>query len=212
MPEACAPLLIEVISDFVCPWCWIGKRGVDALASERSVERLWRPYFLHPGLPDEGMDRKQFVLMKFGPGGVSKAAMQGLYEAADAVGLSLNYDAVTRVPNTTNAHRLAHWATGQGVGDPVAEGLFQAYFADGRDIGAIDVLVDIGTSAGMDADLLRNLLAGDADMEDVSNAAEQARDLGISGVPTHLIDRKAMIVGAQGVAALREAAYRVATT
>ncbi len=208
MPET--PLLIEVVSDFVCPWCWIGKRGVDALADERPVERVWRPYFLHPGLPPEGMSRKELVLMKFGPGGIGKAAMQGLHDAAAAVGLTLNYDAVTRVPNTLDAHRLARWAAGQGLGDFVAEGLFRAYFAEGRDIGEAGVLADVGREAGMDADLIRELLAGDADRAEVSHMAEQARDLGISGVPTHVIDRKALVVGAQGVDALRQAADRLA--
>lgn len=207
MPEA--PVRIDVISDFVCPWCWIGKRGVDTLAERRTVERTWHPYLLHPGLPPEGMERDALMRMKFGPEGVKPEATRAIAEAAEAVGLEIDYNQIERVPNTIDAHRLSRWASGQGKGDDVAEGLFRAYFNQGRDIGERPVLVEIGADAGLDGDLIADLLAGDADRKRVEDAAEDYRARGVPGVPSHLIERKGMLVGAQTAEALEQAVAKV---
>nr|WP_255536504.1 DsbA family oxidoreductase [Pacificimonas pallii] len=204
-------MIVEVVSDFVCPWCWIGKRGLDALAREMPVSRHWRPYYLNPDLPPEGADRKTLMMQKFGPDGLPKAVAEALQSAADAVGIALNLDRIERVPHTGNAHRLNRWAAGQGVGEAVSEGLFKAYFQDGLDIGEAAVLLDLGEAAGMDRDVLAELLNSDADMDIVDRQAAEARDLGISGVPTYLIDRRGMVVGAQGVDALRGAVRKIRT-
>ncbi|MBZ6378708.1 hypothetical protein B5C34_11500 [Pacificimonas flava] len=203
------PVRIDVISDFVCPWCWIGKRGVDAFARTRPVERIWHPYMLHPGLPPEGMERDALMRMKFGAEGLSRDAGRAISEAAESVGLSIDYSQVERVPNTTDAHRLSKWASGQGVGDEVAEGLFSAYFSRGQDIGQTDVLAEIGAEAGLDADLVRELLASDADRAAVENEAEDFQARGVPGVPAQLIERKGMLVGAQTPEAIAEAVERL---
>ena len=167
MPDTKA-LMIDVISDFVCPWCWIGKRGVDELMRSRKVVRVWRPYFLNPDLPPEGMDRATLMRIKFGP-----EAARGMGDAIAAAGrevdLDFRFDRIERVPNTLNAHRLVRWATGQGMQDAVAEGLFTAYFRHGQDIGNADVLVRIGAEAGLRADLVGDLLKGIADREAVAS-------------------------------------------
>lgn len=199
------PLKVDVVSDFVCPWCWIGKRGLDGFSANRPVDRRWRPYFLHPGLPSEGTDRKTLMLAKFGAGADMKGMAERIAAAGAEAGVEINYLAIERVPNTTDAHRLARWAGGQERGDEVAEGLFRAYFSEGRDIGKKDVLADIGEAAGLDRTLLLDLLAGDADRAAVEAEAERARDLGISGVPTQVIEDRLMLVGAQSASAWQQA-------
>ena len=208
MPEA--PLRIDVISDFVCPWCWIGKRGVDAFMKLRPVERQWQPYFLHPGLPPEGMERETLMRMKFGPQGAGRAMVDTIAEAAAGVGLEIDYTQIERVPNTLDAHRLCHWASGQGRGDEIAEALFRAYFSEGRDIGERAVLVEIGTDGGLDGDVLSELFDSDADCAQLTARAEDMRDRGIPGVPSHLIAGKGLLVGAQTPEAFAEAEERLA--
>lgn len=203
------PVSIDVISDFVCPWCWIGKRGVDGLAERRAISRTWHPYLLHPGLPEEGMERDVLMRMKFGVDGLRPEATRAISEAAEAVGLSIDYSRIERVPNTVDAHRLSLWANGQGKGDEVAEGLFRAYFNEARNIGEGSVLVEIGADAGMDGALIAELLASNADRLRVENEAEDYRARGVPGVPSHLIERKGMLVGAQTPEALDEAVEKV---
>ncbi|MGB7405748.1 MAG: DsbA family oxidoreductase [Pacificimonas sp.] len=210
-PEPDESLLVEVVSDFVCPWCWIGKREFDRYTEGRAIDRRWRPYFLHPGLPKEGIGRKELMLMKFGPDGAPAGAGAAIRELASSLDLPMDFDRIDRVPNTLDAHRLSRWAQGAGVGDAVAEGLFRAYFAEGRDIGNCDVLAAIASAEGMDGNLVRELLSGDDDREAVTEMAEEARDLGISGVPTHVFGRRVMVVGAQDEDALLRAETRART-
>ena len=197
---------IDVISDFVCPWCWIGKRGLDSwLANNPTAARIWHPYFLHPSLPPEGMDRRDLMRIKFGPDGVRSDVVDAIAEAGERVGLSINYNLVERVPNTLDAHRLSRWAQGQGRGDAAAEALFAAYFEHGRDIGSAFVLQEIAADVGLDPDLVRELLESGADKEIVTAETEDLRDRGIPGVPTHLVGRKKMLVGAQDPGAFDQA-------
>lgn len=202
-------LTVDVISDFVCPWCWIGKRNLDTFAEEVAIERRWHPYLLHPNMPAEGAERAAFVKTKFGSRERAEELGAGVVAAGRAVGLEIDYGKVKRIPDTRNAHRLARWASGQGRADAVAERLFSAYFSEGRDIGDVEVLADIGVAAGMDRMLITELLAGDADIEIVNAEAGRARAIGVSGVPTYILGSKIAVVGAQPVEALREAAARV---
>lgn len=205
-------ITIDVISDFVCPWCWIGKRHLDAFGGEADIERRWHPYFLHPDMPEGGVDRAEFVRLKFGSDARARELGAGVTAAAKDAGLDIDYSRVKRVPDTRDAHRLVRWAGGQGRADAVAEGLFQAYFNEGRDIGDTAVLADIGGAAGMDRAILEELLAGDADRDIVNAQADRARAMGVSGVPTHIFANKIAVVGAQPVEALRQAAKLAAAT
>ncbi|MBB4633124.1 DsbA family oxidoreductase [Sphingosinicella soli] len=199
-------IAIDVVSDFVCPWCWIGKRHLDTFAAEADVERRWHPYLLHPDIPASGVDRAEFVRAKFGSDERARELGAGVTAAAKGVGLDIDYSRISRIPDTRDAHRLVRWAGGQGRADVVAEGLFRAYFNEGRDIGEAAVLADIGVAAGMDRAILEELLAGDADREVIDAQADRARSMGVSGVPTHIFANKVAVVGAQPVEALRQAA------
>ena len=200
---------VDVFSDFVCPWCWIGKRNLDALVSEGSIVRRWWPYYLNPDTPDGGVDRRDMVIAKFGSEERARELGRGVEAAAAEAGLALRLGVAKRIPNTRNAHRLMRWAAGQGVADAVAEALFAAYFDAGQDIGDADVLVSIAVEGGMDGTLVADLLAGDADTEVVGAQAEHARAMGINGVPTMVFDRKATVVGAQPVDKLRRVVERL---
>lgn len=197
---------IDVISDFVCPWCYIGKRHLDALRAETEIETRWHPYLLHPEMPAGGIDRAELVRAKFGSAERAKELGAAVEQAARDAGLHLELGKAARVPDTRDAHRLMRWATGQGVADALAEVLFAAYFVDGRDIGDAEVLSDLGAAVGLDRAVITKLLAGDADRAAVQSQADHARAIGVSGVPTLVFDRKLAVVGAQPVAALREAA------
>lgn len=199
---------VHKFSDFVCPWCWIGKRNLDAFARERPINRTYWPYYLHPDLPNEGVDRTEMIIAKFGSVERARELGRVVEDAARASGLELDLGRVKHVPNTRDAHRLMRWASGQGIADDVAERLFAAHFAEGRNIGDVATLIDIGAAAGLDATLAAELLASDADRIVVDGQAAQAREMGISGVPTMVFDRKVTIVGAQPVEALRAAAAR----
>lgn len=199
-------ITIDVVSDFVCPWCWIGKRHLDTFANEAAVERRWHPYLLHPDMPEGGVDRADFVRAKFGSEERARELGANVTAVAKAAGLDIDYTRVNRIPDTRDAHRLVRWAGGQGRADAVAEGLFRAYFTEGRDIGDAAVLADIGAAAGMDRAILEGLLAGDADRDIINAQADRARSMGVSGVPTHIFANKVAVVGAQPIEALRQAA------
>lgn len=205
-------ITIDVVSDFVCPWCWIGKRHLDAFASEAEIDRRWHPYLLHPDMPEGGVDRADFVRAKFGSDERARELGANVTAVAKAAGLDIDYSRVVRIPDTRDAHRLVRWAGGQGRADTVAEGLFRAYFSEGRDIGDAAVLADIGAAAGMDRAILEGLLAGDADRDIVDAQADRARSMGVSGVPTHIFANKVAVVGAQPIEALRQAAELAAAT
>lgn len=196
---------IDVISDFVCPWCYIGKRNLDALRGETAIETRWHPYLLHPEMPAGGIDRAELMRRKFGSVERAKELGSAVEQAARDAGLFLALGKAPRVPDTRDAHRLMRWATGQGVADALAEALFAAYFVDGRDIGDPAVLAELGAGVGLDPAVVARLLAGDADREAVQAQADHARAIGVTGVPTMVIDRKLAVVGAQPVDALRQA-------
>lgn len=196
---------VDVISDFVCPWCWIGKRNLDTLAADVGVERRWHPYLLHPDMPKGGMARDELVRQKFGSEERARDLAAGVVAAAKSVGLDIDYSKIKVTPDTRDAHRLVRWAGGQGRADAVAEALFQAYFSEGRDIGDPGVLADIGEAAGMDRALILELLSGDADAEAVDMEANRARAIGVTGVPTYVFGDSVAVVGAQPPEYLRRA-------
>lgn len=191
---------IDVVSDTVCPWCFIGKRRLDrALAMRPDVEAqvFWRPYRLDPTIPKEGVDRKAYLKAKFGDGPRNSAMGDALRSEGASEGITFAFDKIARTPNTLDSHRLIRWAAGQGVQDDVVERLFSAYFLEGRDIGDAGVLTDVAREAGMDSALVGELLTKDADLAVVEREAGMANQMGISGVPTFIFDSRFMISGAR---------------
>jgi predicted DsbA family dithiol-disulfide isomerase len=191
---------LDIISDPICPWCYIGKaRLATALASapEGVFEIHWHPFQLNPDMPAEGRDRRAYLEGKFGGKEGAVRAYAPVAQAAEESGLTINFDKIIRTPNTLDAHRLIQWAGIEGVQNGVVDALFDAYFVQGLDIGEHEVLADIAASAGMDRAATLRLLATDADLEEVSAKDKQARDMGVGGVPCFIIANKYAVEGAQ---------------
>ncbi len=196
---------IDVISDTVCPWCFIGKRRLDAavaLRPELGVEIHWRPYQLDPNVPKEGVERRAYFRAKFGDGERVKGMSETLTAYGAELGIAFAFDRAEKRPNTIDSHRLIRWASGVGVQDAVVEALFKAYFEQGRDIGDAGVLTEIAAACGMDGELVEELLASDADADLVLREAGQAGQMGVQGVPAFVLEGKYMLVGAQDTEAL----------
>jgi predicted DsbA family dithiol-disulfide isomerase len=191
---------IDIISDTVCPWCYIGKRRLERALAQRpdlDVEITWRAYQLNPDMPPEGKDRNAHYRAKFGSVEKTEKIIETIAGVAREENLDLEFSKIERMPNTLASHRLARWAGSAGCQDDVIERLFKAYFVEGRDIGDMDVLVDIAGAAGMDRDLVRDLLASDADQDLVREEDALARQMGVTGVPCFIVNQKYSIMGAQ---------------
>jgi predicted DsbA family dithiol-disulfide isomerase len=204
---------IDVISDTICPWCYIGKRRLERamrLLPQIEFDVRWRPFQLDPSTPAEGVDRKAYMERKFGSSDKIQPIHAALLKAGEDEGLSFAFEKILRTPNTLNSHRLIRWSHSMGVQDGVVELLFRRYFMDGVDIGQIANLVWIAAEAGMDAELVEELLNSDADLEKVEREDSMARKIGIQGVPTYLIGGKMLVNGAQDAETLARAIDRVA--
>jgi len=202
--ETIAPVArIDVISDAVCPWCYIGKRHLEgALKILEAQDKLrfavmWHPYQLNPEMPPEGTDRKSYRVAKFGSVERGREIDARITETARTVGLAFQLEKLTRTPNTVNAHRLIRFAAQQGVQDAVVEALFKAYFCDGADIGDSELLAAIGGSGGLDPDAVFKMLASDEGRREVLAGDQMARNAGISGVPSFAMEGHVLFSGAQ---------------
>ncbi len=205
-------LTIDVVSDVVCPWCYIGKRKLEAaLASPEAaglppVRITWHPFQLNPDLPAEGIDRKAYLEEKFGGPERATAIYERVRAAGRSAGLELNIDGITRQPNTLGAHALIAFAQQNGAdGSAVKERLLKAYFIENRFIGDTEELVAIAVEAGLDAEAARAFLTDPAQRDAVAQADAQARGMGISGVPFFIFNQKVAVSGAQDPAALVQA-------
>ena len=190
---------IDIVSDTVCPWCFIGKRRLEkalALRPDIEFDIRWRAYRLDPTIPPEGVDRKQYMQAKFGNNPNRSAMQEALQQAGVAENIDFAFDRIARSPNTLDSHRLIRWSASAGVQNEIVERLFEAYFEDGRDIGNADVLIEIASDAGMDSATVADLLEQGADREIIENEDALAHRLGISGVPTFIFENKYMISGA----------------
>lgn len=191
---------LDILSDPICPWCYIGKTHLDHALSQapsNPFEIQFHPFQLNPDMPREGMDRRAYLEAKFGGKEGAVRAYAPVVEHAQAAGLTIDFEAMQRTPNTLDAHRLIHWAGIEGKQLAAVDALFAAYFTEGRDIGAADTLADIADSIGMDASVVLRLLASDADRDDIARRDAEARQMGVSSVPTFIVDGKHAVPGAQ---------------
>jgi predicted DsbA family dithiol-disulfide isomerase len=203
----------DVVSDIVCPWCYIGKRRLEAATRLKpgiTVDINWRPYFLNPWIPREGIDRKTYLETKFGSVERYAAIAQRVAAAAAQEGLTYASDKISRQPNTLDCHRIIRWA--RGVTDPgrVKQRLMDLYFAEGADLTDADVLVKAAADCGMDGDEVRRMLATDTDVELIEGEAEAAKEAGIDGVPCFIFGGSIVVTGAQSPEHLASAIERAA--
>ncbi len=218
-------LTIDIVSDVVCPWCYIGKRKLEAALTSPEAAGLppiqirWHPFQLNPDMPTAGVPRKQYLEDKFG--GPERAAeiYARVSAAGKAVGLNLNFDGITQQANTLLAHALIAFAQRSPqndlpntLGNDVKERIMKAYFVDGEFIGSIDVLVDIAVAAGLQGPAVREFLSNPAECDAVAQADAQARQMGVSGVPFFIFNQKVAVSGAQEPAALLAAMKQALNT
>ncbi|TNE33384.1 MAG: DsbA family oxidoreductase [Alphaproteobacteria bacterium] len=204
---------IDIVSDTVCPWCFIGKRKLEKALAERpdlDVEISWHPFQLHPDMPREGADRREFTAMKFGSKDRAKAIYDNIRAAGETVDIPFQFEKIERSPNTLDSHRLIRWSWSAGCQDALVEILFRRFFIDGEDIGSRDVLIAAAAEAGMDTEIVADLLEKEADSKEVSAEDLHAREIGISGVPVFILDNKYALSGAQDPAAFLAAFEKIA--
>ncbi len=191
---------LDVFSDPICPWCYIGKarlqRALEA-RPEHPLQIQWHPFQLNPDMPKEGMDRRTYLEAKFGGKEGAVQAYLPVIQEGEASGLTLNLDAIGRTPNTLNAHRMIHWAGLEEKQNAMVDRLFKAYFVEGLDIGDTDVLAGLGADIGMERDVVARLLSSDADGDDISARDTDARHKGVQSVPTFVISNQHVVPGAQ---------------
>ena len=207
------PLVIDVVSDVVCPWCFIGKSRLEQaleLRPDIPVEVRYRPYFLNDWVPRDGISRDEYLTKKFGSPDRYKQIAGRVVQAAKGEGLTYNPDKIARQPNTTDCHRLIMWAGNTGASAKMKQRLMELYFTEGADLTDRDVLVKAAAHCGMDAALTRELLASDRDVDRVTQAAEQAKQPGIDGVPCFIFGGVLAVSGAQDPATLADAMARAA--
>jgi predicted DsbA family dithiol-disulfide isomerase len=194
------PLKLDIVSDVVCPWCYIGKRRIEdalALVPDVPVEVNWRPFFLNPWVPREGVSRDEYLTAKFGSVEAYKGIAGRVVQAAGEEGLSYHPELVKRQPNTIDCHRLIHWADQKGKAAEMKQRLMELYFRDGGDLTDANVLVQAAADIGLDADEIRRRLVTDEDVGLISSWAQEASEKGISGVPTFVFAQKYAVSGAQ---------------
>ncbi len=191
---------LDILSDPICPWCYIGKTYLDRALEARPDHPFaieWHPFQLNPDMPAEGMDRRAYLEAKFG-GPEGAVEVYGRIEnTAKAAGLAIDFDAIRRTPNTIDAHRLIHWSGLEGRQTATVTRLFKAYFENGQDIGDRAVLLDIAEGVGLDRAMIERLLDSDADLEDIRARDAHARERGVTGVPTFVLANTHVLPGAQ---------------
>jgi predicted DsbA family dithiol-disulfide isomerase len=206
-------LTVDVISDVVCPWCFIGKRRLEkalALVPEIAVDVHWRPYQLAPELPADGVPRRDYMIGKFGSAERIAQIHERLTGIGAEEGIAFAFDRIEIAPNTMNAHRLVLWARAGGQQDAVVESLFRAFFVEGRNLADNAVLMAIGEAHGLDPALLAELYASEADIERTQREIGSAQRIGVTGVPFFIVGGKYGIAGAEApetiAGAIRQAA------
>ena len=194
-------MLIEIYSDVICPWCFVGKRRLERALGDAGYAQqahiVWRPFQLNPTMPKEGMDRRVYLDAKFGGAEARRAIEERVAKAGEADGLVFAFDQIERTPNTFDAHRLIWFAGQQGCQDEIAEALFQSYFTEGREIGSLTSLAEIASNCGINREEVKQFLASDRAIQGVQAEEAIGRRLGIRGVPYFVLNGSISISGAQ---------------
>lgn len=191
---------LDIISDPICPWCYIGKTNLDKALIDFPDHPFvieWHPFQLNPDMPAEGIDRRAYLEGKFGGKEAAVQAYAPVVEASQSSGALINFEAIKTTPNTINAHRLIHWAGIEQRQTFVVDLLFKAYFVDGRDIGNADVLADIADTAEMDAAMVKRLLDTDEELQNIRDRDAHSRKMGVNSVPTFIVAQQHAVPGAQ---------------
>ena len=200
MTQETEPLQIDVISDVMCPWCYIGKRRLEkalAMRPDVPVDIRWRPFQLDATIPPEGMDRKEYLANKFGGEESAKQVYEPIVNAGRAESIPFAFELIERSPNTIDAHRIIRWAASADVQDAVVERLFEMYFIEGRDLSQSDTLLEAAMDVGMDGEIVANLLSTDADRELITKEVALANEIGVRGVPCFIVANKYVVMGAE---------------
>ena len=196
-------LNIDVYSDVICPWCYVGKHRLEkalALVKDRFEARVaWHPFELNPDMPKEGLDRRKYRSAKFGSWENSLALDEQVKAAGAGEGINFRHDLMERTPNTLDAHKLILLAGREGVQDKIADALFNGYFVEGKDVGKRETLIQIATDAGMNAERVAAFLDGEESTAAVEEALKKGRALHINSVPTYIINQQVSFSGAQSV-------------
>ena len=194
-------LKIDIVSDVVCPWCAIGYKklseAMTQLDDEISIEVNWKPYQLHPEIPREGFDKKEYYKIKFGESLGSSDKFNFISEEGRKVGLEFNFKKSKNLPNTFLAHRLLWLCRSKDMQDDIAEALFYAYFTDGRDVGNEDELIEISSENGLNKQEIRDFFQSNIGHEEVLREENRAREMNIFSVPTYIFNKKYLLVGGQ---------------
>ena len=190
---------VAIVSDTICPWCYIGKRRFERANAGRPADLAveWRPYQLNPDMPAEGVERLPYLVAKFGSEERVAEIFTTIEQAGEAEGIQFVFDQIGRTPNTVDSHRLIEFAGQRGAQDGVVEALFRRYFEQGEDISDHGVLTAAGVDGGLDEPELRRYLDGSDGVEEIKRESEAASRAGISGVPCFIFERRYAVTGAQ---------------
>ena len=191
---------LDIFSDTVCPWCYIGKKRLDkAIYKHNYLEfkQTWRPFQLNPGMPPDGMDRQEYLISKFGSADSAKTIYDNIYEEGLKEGIDFNFDSIEVTPNSFNSHRLLAMAYEKNIQEKVLNDLFESYFLRGEDIGNPNILLSIAVNNAIEEDEVKSYLSNKDNIEPLANEELQARKMGISSVPTFIINKQIVINGAQ---------------
>lgn len=193
---------LDIFSDPICPWCFIGKHNLFAALSGVDKDLFsieWHPFQLNPDMPEGGMDRRAYLETKFGGKEGAVQAYLPVVEHAKSAGLAINFEALTKTPNTLKALCLIHWAKLEGCQAEIVQALFEAYFYHGKNIGETEILVNIAAEAGMDTDMVKRLFASGQDKLEIQQRDASARDMGVRAVPTFIVAGQHVVSGSQSV-------------
>lgn len=191
---------LDIISDPICPWCYIGKAQLDRAITqtgESPFDVSWRVFQLNPDMPAEGMDRRSYLEAKFGGPERAREIYGRIEAAAVNAGIEVYFDRIARTPNTMDAHRLIRWSRTTNNQSALVDLLFQRYFVDGADISDHQVLLDVGEAVGMERTVVERLLSGDADLDRLREEEAAARRMGVNGVPCFVVGGRYVLQGAQ---------------
>lgn len=203
---------IDVISDVMCPWCYIGKRRLEkalAMVPDVPVDVRWRPFQLDHTIPESGMDRKEYLRKKFGSDEQAAQVYGPVRAAGKDEEIPFEFDKITISPNTLNAHRIIRWAMAEGVQNAVVERLFQLYFVEGANLTDKAILADAAVEAGLERGVVERLLASDADIAETKAEISQAQQMGVTGVPAFIIGNRYAVMGAREPEAIAQAISEV---